>query len=137
MGGYGAQPAQAQTGQPYGARQATLESQAAVPVAQAPGMPTVPSAPAGGGAPTSPQEQAGRFEAALAAAQRMAPPAPLFGASERPAEPFTAGMPMGPGSGPEVLRNGDRVARTYRQLAEATGNPAFDELAQAAMQMGR
>jgi hypothetical protein len=100
-------------------------------------MPAVPSGPTGGPPAASPQEQAGRFEAALGAAQRMAPPAPLFGPSERPAEPFTAGMPMGPGSGPEVLRNGDRVARTYRELAQITGNPMFDELATAAAQMGR
>jgi hypothetical protein len=46
-------------------------------------------------------------------------------------------MATGPGPGPEVLRNGDRVARTFRLLAEVTGDAAFSDLYEQALMRGR
>lgn len=44
----------------------------------------------------------------------MGPPAGSLGlldrATERPDEPLTAGAPVGPGPGPEILRQGDTAA---------------------------
>lgn len=75
------QPVQVASGQPYGARQEQVAAQKAVPL---PAAPPVPASPPPGPAPGS------------------------FGAfdrpTERPNEPITAGMAMGPGPGPEVLR---------------------------------
>lgn len=130
QGGYAAQPADAPTGMGYGERQASIESQQALPMAQV-------SAPGGGGPPQPSQDPAQRLQAAVAAAKRMRPPAPLTGPSQRPGEPLTAGMAMGPGAGPEVLRNGDRVARTMKLLAEVTGDAAFSDLYNQALARGR
>lgn len=132
QGGYGAQPADAPTGMPYGARQATIDSQRQLPIAAAPGVPT-----GGGTPPQAPQDPAQRLQMAVAAARRMRPPAPLTGPSRRPMEPLTAGMATGPGPGPEVLRTGDRVARTLRLLAETTGEAMFSELYEQALMRGR
>lgn len=130
QGGYGAQPAQAPTGLPYGEHQASIESQQALPMAQ-----VVP--PTGTAGPSAPQDPAMRLQEAIGAARRMRPPAPLTGPTKRPGEPITAGMAVGPGPGPEVLRNGDRVARTFRVLAEVTGDAAFNDLYEQALMRGR
>ena len=130
QGGYAAQPAQAPTGMPYGEHKASIDAQQALPMAQ-----VVP--PTGTGGPTPAPDPAQRLQAAVAAARRMRPPSPLTGPSQRPAEPITAGMATGPGPGPEVLRNGDRVARTFRLLAEVTGDAAFNELYEQALMRGR
>lgn len=132
QGGYGAQPADAPTGLPYGERQATIDSQRQLPMAAAPGLPT-----GGGAPPQAPQDPAQRLQMAVEAARRMRPPAPLTGPSQRPGEPLTAGMATGPGPGPEVLRTGDRVARTLRLLAETTGEALFSELYEQALMRGR
>ena len=133
MGGYGAQPAAAPTGMPYGAHQASIESQQALPLAR-----VVPTGGTNGasGAP-EPPNAAQRLQAAVEAARRMRPPAPLTGPSQRPGEPITAGMATGPGPGPEVLRTGDRVARTFKLLAEVTGDAAFDELFEKTLLRGQ
>lgn len=129
QGGYGAQPAAAPTGMGYGEHQASIESQRQVPLAA---VPTGPGAV--GGAPVDRQAQ---IQAAVQAARRMRPPQALTGPSQRPAEPITAGLPMGPGPGPEVLRTGDRTVRTLRLLADVTGDPAFADLAERAALRGR
>lgn len=62
--------------------------------------------------------------AALAAAQQAAPPTGGIGApTARPGEPVTAGLPSGPGSGPEALNSGvggltdaDLVRAMYRRF---------------------
>lgn len=129
QGGYGAQPAAAPTGMPYGEHQASIESQQALPMAQVNG--------AGGGPTGPPQDPAQRLQMAVEAARRMRPPAPLTGPSQRPMEPITAGMASGPGPGPEVLRTGDRVARTFKLLAEVTGDATFDQLYEQSLMRGR
>ncbi len=130
QGGYGAQPAQAPTGMPYGEHQASIESQQAVPLAAAP-------SPGGGPPPGPPQDPAQRLQEAVMAARRMRAPSPLSGPSLRPGEPITAGMASGPGPGPEVLRTGDRVARTMKLLADVTGDATFADLYEQALARGR
>lgn len=92
------------TGQPYGERKNLVDAQNAVPVA--PAGTVVP-----GAAPPSP----------VGAAPAQGPPVdlPAFGRpSDRPGEPLTAGMPMGPGPGPEVL-GAPRAGGTLAQLVES------------------
>lgn len=82
------------TGRAYGARKATREAVAAVPTA-GPSVP--PVAPAAAPAPVDNQ-------AALAAAQNYQMDGPqLTDPSANPHEPITAGLPTGPGPGPEIL----------------------------------
>lgn len=134
QGGYGAQPADAPTGMPYGEHQASIESQQALPMAQVSGI----GGTGGGGVPAQPTaDPAQRLQMAVEAARRMRPPAPLTGPSQRPMEPITAGMASGPGPGPEVLRTGDRVARTFKLLSEVTGDATFDELYERSLMRGR
>lgn len=76
------QSVQVASGQPYGARQEQVAAQKAIPL---PGAPPVQASPP--------------------------PPAPgSFGAftrpTERPNEPLTAGLPVGPGPGTEALAGG-------------------------------
>lgn len=108
------QPVQAPPGQRYGARKAQEDAQRAIPL------------PAGGGPPpAAPQQQA------------PAPPVPrpnVFGPSERPDEPITAGAVGGAGptpilpdmSGTELLRalivqGYDRNGVLRRMLERAGG----------------
>lgn len=87
----------------------------------------------------SPRQQAPQVRAAAQqAAVEQAPPrplpavTPLTAPSERDFEPVTAGLPFGPGPGPEVLRQPltplDRLKRMYR----ANPNPDLLELIIAA-----
>ena len=62
----------------------------------------------------------------------MSPPPPLNSPSTRPREQFTAGLSLGPGGGPELLRTGDRVARTIQRMASVTGDPSLAALAERA-----
>lgn len=48
---------------------------------------------------------------------------------DRPKSPVTAGLPIGPGPGPEVLGQGNRMGNTLRRLAIQTNDPLFAELA--------
>jgi hypothetical protein len=76
--------------QTYGEGAAQARAQQAVPLPKAGGLPSLGS---GSGSPPAP-----------------VPPGPVPGAlgplnrpTERPGEPITAGLPMGPGAGPEAL----------------------------------
>lgn len=73
----------------------------------------------------------------MQAAGKMRPPTSLYAATQRPSEPLTAGLPVGPGAGPEVVRTGDRVTRTFRMMADITGDPRFQQLADLASRRGR
>lgn len=129
MGGYAAQPLDTPTGQGYGEAKAAIDSQRAAP------LPVVPQAGAGAAAPSpagAPPAPGGGLDRALQLAGLMSSPPPLTAPSTRPREPFTAGMAMGPGPGPEVLRTGDRVARTLSRMASITGDPGLVELAERA-----
>lgn len=89
------QPIREVPGQDYGERQAGAMQQAAAPMA-APG--TMPPSPPGGGGRPGPQS------APLASGDAFRP-------SERPGEPITTGVPIGPGS------NGDPVLPPDPNLA--------------------
>lgn len=52
--------------------------------------------------------------------------------TQRPDEPVTAGMRLGPGPGPRAPRASTPIARTLLQLSRETGNPRWQELAQRA-----
>ena len=77
------------------------------------------------------------MQSAVQAAGRMKPPTSIYSPTQRPGEPITAGMAIGPGPGPEAVRTGDRVARTLRLLADVTGDLRFQELADLASRRGR
>lgn len=90
------QPIRVASGQEYGARQAQVAAQKAVPL-PAPPVPASPPAPAPGS----------------------------FGAFNRPTEfpdePLTAGLPVGPGAGPEAIVAPGGLSADERVLAELKG----------------
>ena len=95
-------------GQTYGQGVEERRAQQAVPVSQPPGPPTgapVPtSGPPGGDLPQAAQ---------TAQAQGQGPfpgEIPWLHPTQRPHEPVTAGMPTGPGPGPEVLQGIGQMA---------------------------
>lgn len=73
--------AQVPKGLPYGERQAREQALQAQPL------------PRQGGAPPAPPRRPGALAEAV----------PLDAPTQRPGEPVTAGVPMGPGAGPEAL----------------------------------
>lgn len=104
------QPIRVATGQPYGARAEQVAAQQAVPLPAAPPV-------------------------------RVSPPGPALGSfgafdrpTERPDEPWTAGLKVGPGAGPEVVStpftlsaDEDVVAR-LRGLYQAFPNDDIERL---------
>jgi hypothetical protein len=61
------------------------------------------------------------------------PGAGLFAQSQRPGEPPTVGLSVGPGGGNEMLRYPTgTTASMFSELAIATGDPFFSELARKA-----
>lgn len=89
----------------------------------APGPPTG-AAPPPGGAPID-----------IAGAMASLGQAPVGGllASSFPDEPVTAGLPTGPGPGPEAVRPGrSPLARTLENLYRASGDPVFYNMAKKA-----
>lgn len=81
-----------QKGQPQGAATAQAAALHAVPMADSQGPIGQPSAP---------------------------PPTPFDAPTERPNEPVTAGAPIGPGAGPEVMPPGQQQPDPVRQQVAA------------------
>lgn len=111
-------PISAPTGQAYGARAEQIAAQRAIPIAR-PATDSVPVAPgpvaggaAGLGGATSPGP--------------AVPPrdvTPLGAPTDRPDEPVTAGVPVGPGPGPEIANlleddNGAKDLAMYLPMLE-------------------
>lgn len=131
------QPAQAPGDQAYGAAGAQIAAQQQMPLPdmRAPGGGPAPAAP--GGPPGPDVDPAA---AALQAAMGMAPPEPPPWAAGPVDENIHAGLPIGPGPGPEALGNVGRrpapVADMLLRMADATGDPYLAEMAQAATEQG-
>lgn len=106
------QPNRAATGQQYGKATAQRESQKVIPL---------------------PQQQVPRLDlnAVTQAAARATPPTGLLeGPSEDATEPVTAGLPFGPGPGPEALGLAatDPTEAALRALYQAHPNEALRRL---------
>lgn len=123
-----ARKAEVPAGQAYGQRQRLEEAQ--MPVDPTGGV-SIPSAP-----PAGPD-----WASILSAAQ--AGPSPveggLFRPTERPNEPLTAGMPIGPGPGREAVsmyKKRNLTAEALERIAMATDDPVINALAQRARMRG-
>ena len=106
-------PVAAPTGLPYGVRGQMIAAQRSVPMGPQGSTAPTPAAPA---APPAP---AGPVPGSL----------PFTGPTQRPNEPITAGLPMGPGPGPEVLSGqigaaNQNVRTLLNSLASAPGATA-------------
>lgn len=131
MRGDAAQSPQDIPGQQYGAVVAGHQLQQSLPTPQVdPGS----VAPVAGQVPTPPPSQgqpAQPIGDPFAAAQSMPGPQPLFGASQRPDEPVTAGLTRGPGPGPEVVGIQSRtpLGDMLRMMSDVTRDPSFAAMA--------
>ena len=112
-------PATAPTGLPYGEHQQLVNAQRAIPV----GSPPVPSAPPSAPTSAAPVVQPGSL--------------PFVGPTARPNEPVQAGLPSGPGPGPEALRGvganlgqQDTAGGIINQAAQRSPSPDLQALAQ-------
>jgi hypothetical protein len=109
-------------GQEYGMAGQQMAAQSAVPMGSAP-MPQI-AAPA-------PQAQAGPMPGSL----------PHLESTQRPNEPVTAGLPFGPGPGPEVLANqagpNSPVGATFDALSKMPNVPSsVSAIAEASRLLG-
>jgi len=104
----GTQAVAAPTGLPYGEKQALEQTQQQAPLPQ----------------------QAGMDQILAAAQNHNFQPVPLNAPTERPHEPITHGLPIGPGGGPEVLNAPSRTTSVQlRQLAAQTGDTTIADIA--------
>lgn len=113
------QPVRVGTGAPYGQRQEleTAQQQAPLPQQAPPGQIQDP--------------------ALVAALGHNFAPAPLNAPTDRPYEPITHGLPIGPGAGPEVMQQaGGTTAQRMRQLANSTGDTTLADVATRLEQYG-
>jgi hypothetical protein len=136
--GQTAQPMKSVPGQMYGKGKelSTLDRQMPTPnvqartqqvVQQAARQPTQASAGA--------QPTVAPVDRAMAAAQQLQGRAGMLSQpTQRPMEPLSAGLPSGPGPGPEALGMPMRspLGETLRQLSNVSGDPIFLELANRA-----
>lgn len=117
------QPLPLPTGQEYGQRKTLTDSLKAAPIA-AP-APVAPAPAPASAAPPAP----------------LPAPPPLNGPTQRPNEPITAGLPVGPGPGPEVLGLGagsaGGLSRVLAQAASAAGSSDLQFLADQAQKLGQ
>ena len=131
------------TGAGYGENKRLNEASQAMDAAMQGAGPPVAgqqsSAPVMPPAPAPPAQQGGVPPELLAAAAAGPSPQPggLHGPSTDPNEPLTAGLPIGPGPGPEALaiggrRRSNQLAETYEMLAQASGDPFYSQLARRA-----
>jgi hypothetical protein len=138
MTGQTAMPIKPVTGAGYGQGVAQSGLQRQMPAPQAAQTPTPPTPPQ----PRVALPPAAQLQAARAAppqarpdlmqlAQQLRGQAGVLGApSVRPQEPVTAGLPYGPGAGPQSLAQpyGNPIGDVLRRVARATGDPYLEEL---------
>ncbi len=114
------QPVKVADGGEYGSRKMLAQAQQVVPLPQQPPIPAAGGPPsAAGGAAPPPAPQPGLTPGEL----------DFERASERPDEPVTAGLPVGPGPGPEALNLGPTstdpavvLQSMYQNVPEARNN---------------
>lgn len=131
MSGADAQNIESVPGQRYGEGVEQQEMQRAMP---APDLATGDTPAAVGPPPMGDAQRPQADPAAIQQFLQQHKPA-LLGASQRPDEPVTAGLPGGPGAGPEALQmqiGMTPLARTLQRLSIDTGNPMFSRLAERA-----
>ena len=120
------QPVRAPSGGAYGDRKALEQAQTAVPLPQQPTP-----------APMPVPDQTQRHAAAMQTAAQM----PGFGAlldgpSRRPYEPVTNGLAAGLGAGPAALGERPSTISALQALADQTGDPDVEYLAEIAGRLG-
>lgn len=118
------QPVRAPTGMGYGERKQLVDQQRAAPL---PGSQPV----------VAPRQDPQQERLGQGIEQARAMPfdeVPIGAPTQRPAEPLTAGVAVGPGPGPEALgfNKASRVASTFQAIADATGDSEVARLAEIA-----
>lgn len=126
-------PIQTATGQQYGKAAEQRAAQRAIPMGRPPtdAVPTAPAAPATGG-PGASSPAPGPLPGTLT---------PLDAPTQRPNEPFTAGMPTGAGPGPEALGVHVGPEQSYQSARDhvamlARSQPGNDALQYLLAQLG-
>lgn len=110
------QPVRTPVNLPYGENQALAQSQQQAPLPQTPDL---------------------HNQAMAAAQQHNFQPVALNAPTQRPFEPTTHGLPVGPGGGPEVMRQTrPNSSLRLKQLAMATGDTALADMAARLEQYG-
>lgn len=132
------QSPQAAPGQAYGEATDQIQAQNVLPLPRVAPPQAVQS---NSGPVTAPAAPVDPLAAAIAAAQGALPPEGGLGApTARPNEPITAGLPVGPGPGPEVMGPSKAlagtVADTFAMMADLTGDKRFMALARQAQEQG-
>lgn len=102
--------AQAVPNQPYGVAAEQKAAMNAIPLPNQQQAGFRPPSPAAGGAPVSSPASPG-VPSALPGAPMVGANGPLTRPTERPNEPVTHGLPVGPGAGPEALTGIGAAAR--------------------------
>lgn len=141
MTGQTAMPIKPVTGAGYGQGVAQSQMQRQMPAPKAQQVPTIqirtgpsaqPRMPVP--APAAPAPQAATAPARpdiMQMAQQLRGQAGVLSApSARPSEPVTAGLPVGPGPGPQALAQpyGSPIADVLRRVARATGDTYLEQL---------
>ncbi len=142
MTGQTAMPVKPVTGAGYGqgVAQSRLQQQMPAPRATVPtiqarsgpsAQPRVPIPPATSSAPAPQTVSApARPDLMQLAEQLRGQTGVLSAPTVRPDEPVTAGLPIGPGAGPQALGQsyGSPIADVLRRVAKATGDPYVEQL---------
>ena len=128
MSGDDAQTISSVPGQRYGEGVAQQQMQQAMPAPDRSGAPT--------GAPPGIETMPPQGAAPVDVQQYLATHNPnLLSGSQLPDQPVTAGLPTGPGAGPEVLgmlRASTPLRRYLDNLSDQSGDPTFRRLAERA-----
>ena len=139
------QPPRAAKGLPYGQGKEMADAQAAIPLpdnlAATSAAASAPSPAPPGGSPPPGGGGTALDQAIAAAAMAPDPTGGLTSPSTRPDEPITAGLPIGPGAGPQALAQAKAqrasVASFFAIAAETFGNdPVLAAMAQRAQRRG-
>lgn len=131
--GYDAQDVKSVAGQRYGEGTQQAALQRVMPAPNVVGPSATPAPAAAPAATPAPAQQAPMTDAELMqiASQMKGQAGLLTAPTNRPNEPLTAGLPSGPGPGPEamMMRQGSPTAKVLRDISRATGDSYLADLA--------